>query len=115
MTFNITYNQEYKRVIPAVLIDGRGAIPTIQAAGGYEVKAYTDSQVALVTNTVIPYKIETDGGNLAGYFNIQAKSATRGVLQTYQLRPAFKQFDSQILGIITNFISSNEWIEDILF
>lgn len=114
MIYKVTYNQEYKRVIPAVLIDSRGTIPAIQTVGGYELKSYNDSQVAIVTDTVIPYKIETETGNLAGYFNVQTKSETRAVLQGYQLRPAFQQFDAEILQIITNFIASNVWQYDIL-
>jgi hypothetical protein len=115
MIFRIIYNQEYKRTIPAVLIDSRGSISAIQTAGGFAVKAYTDSQVALVTDTIIPYKIETDLGNLAGYFNLQVKFNVTVTLKGKQLRPAFQQFDNQISQIINNFISSNDWKEDYLF
>lgn len=115
MTFRVIYNQDYKRTIPAILIDGRGEIAAIQTAGGYAVKAYTDSKVSEVTSTVIPYKIETDLGSLAGYFNLQVKPLGGVSLLVTQLRPAFKQFDTQISQIISNFISSNEWKEDYLF
>jgi len=116
MIFRIIYNQEYKRVIPAVLIDSRQNLPFLKSAGGYDVLAYTESQVLLVTDKVVPYKIETDGGNLAGYFNLQVGSDTNtATLLNYQLRPAFITFDAQILQIISNFIQSNEWQFDCLY
>lgn len=116
MSYRIIYNEEYRRVIPAVLIDSRANISAISTAGGFAVKAYTDAQVALVTATVIPYKIETNEGNLAGYFNlsigVNPKSA---VILNAQLRPAFVQFNSEISQIISNFIISNDWQFDYLF
>ena len=117
MTFKVTYNQEYKRVIPAVLIDSRQNLPFLKSAGGYDVLAYTDSQVDLVTEKVIPYKVETEDGNLAGYFNLQVQGDNddAAALLNYQLRPAFEVFNSQILGIISTFIQSNEWQFDCLF
>lgn len=114
MVFRIIYNQEYKRVIPAVLIDSRGGISAIETTGGYETKAYTDAQVAVVTPVVIPYKIESGAGNLSGYFNLQITDETVVLLGT-QLRPAFEQFSAQISQIINNFIISNVWKEDYLF
>mgnify|MGYP006935487267 CR=1 FL=1 len=116
MIFKVTYNQEYKRVIPAVLIDSRQNLPFLKSAGGYDVLAYTESQVDLVTERVVPYKIETEEGNLAGYFNLQVQDGNddAAFLLNYQLRPAFQSFNSEILGIISNFISSNEWQFDCL-
>lgn len=114
MVFRIIYNQEYKRVIPAVLIDSRGGISAIETTGGYETKTYTDAQVALVTPTVIPYKIESGAGNLAGYFNLQVEGSNAGLL-VMQLRPSFGELSAQISQIINNFIISNVWKEDYLF
>lgn len=114
MIFRVTYNDEYKRVMPAVIIDGRGLNPAIATLGGYEMKAYTDSKVAQVIVGVIPYKIETDAGNLAGYFLLMVDYNGSPVLMDYLLRPAFVQFDSQISQIINNFIQSNDWQFDTL-
>lgn len=102
--------------MPAVLIDSRANIPAITTASGFEVKAYTDLQVDRVTNTVLPYIIETEFGNLCGYFLLQVDtvSETARLIQK-QLRPAFVQFDSQISNEISNFITSNKWQEDFLF
>lgn len=116
MNYRIIYNQEYKRVIPAVLIDSRANINAIKTATGYEVKAYTDSQVALVTSLVIPYKIETLNGNLAGYFNLTVSDNPKTVvLLNAQLRPAFVQYNSEISQLISTFIISGNWEFDYLF
>lgn len=116
MSRRILYNESYKRVIPAVLIDSRAFVPAITTATGYEVKAYTDAQVSLVTSTVIPYKIETDNGNLAGYFNLQVStSPVSASVLNKQLRPAFQQFESEINQEISNFIQSSNWKADYLF
>lgn len=116
MSYRIIYNEDYKRVIPAVIIDSRQNIAAIKTAGGYEVKEYTDSQVALITDTVIPYKIETDKGNLVSYFNLSVSDNPKSAsLLNAQLRPAFIQFNSEISVIISNFIISNNWQQDYLF
>ena len=39
---------EYRRIIPAILIDKRDAIPAISNKTGFEIKAYTDREVAKV-------------------------------------------------------------------
>lgn len=114
MIFNVVYNQEYKRVIPAVIIDGRGLNPAIATLGGLELKDYTDAKVNAVTQGAIPYKIETDLGNLAGYFVLMVDYNGSVILMDYLLRPAFMQFDTQISQIINNFITSGDWRFDIL-
>lgn len=116
MSYRIVYNEEYRRVMPAVLIDSRANIDAIKTADGFSVKAYTDAQVALVTNTVIPYKIETNNGNLVGYFNLSVTTSPKSALiLNTQLRPAFVQFNSEISQIISTFIISNDWQYDYLF
>jgi len=116
MSYRIIYNDSYKRVIPAVLIDSRGTNVAIDTATGFEVLAYTDSKVDLVTNTVLPYKIETDNGNLAGYFNLSVTESPKAAsLLNKQLRTAFQIYDSEITELITNFIISNNWEADYLF
>lgn len=116
MTFHIVYNDAYKRVIPAVLTDSRGSIVDIQAVGGFALKAYNDLQVSNVTSTVLPYKIETEYGNIAGYFNLQVNKLQQTVsLKDKQLRPAFINFDADISNEIGIFISNNKWKTDYLF
>ena len=112
MTFRIIYNQDYKRVIPAVLIDGRGSIPAIQETGGIATKDYTDSVVNMVNENTVPYKIETDTGNLVGYFNILVDINGNATLMNSQIRPAFQNFDAEISQLIITFIASNDWVFD---
>lgn len=114
MNYRFIYSQsECSRVIPACLIDKRAAIPAISGQIGSVIKAYTDSQVALVTDTCVFYKIETDMGNLAGYFTLSVGGSAVVILQ-YELRPAFEQFSVVISGLIANFISNGTWQNDYL-
>lgn len=116
MSYRIIYNDSYKRVIPAVLIDSRASIPAIVTAGGYDVLDYTNSQTALIVSNVVPYKIETDLGNLVGYFNLTiGTNPVSASLLNKQLRPAFQKYDSDITQLISNFIISSDWVNDYLF
>lgn len=124
MTYRFIYsNSESNRIIPAVLIDKRAAIPEIKNQVGSVIKTYTDAQAALVTDTVIFYKIETDLGNLAGYFSLQVARLISepelipvyvASLLQYELRPAYQQFDTTISGLISNFITQSIWENDYL-
>jgi hypothetical protein len=124
MTYRFIYsNSESNRIIPAVLIDKRAAIPEIKNQVGSIIKAYTDARAALVTEDVLFYKIETDLGNLAGYFTLKVVRYISepellpvyvALLQATQLRPAFEQFSGTISGLISNFITQSEWSEDYL-
>lgn len=114
MIYRITYSDDYKRVIPAVIIDGRGLSAATATLSGYEMKAYTDAKVNKVTPNTIPYKIETDNGNLAGYFILMIDYNGIPVLVDYLFRPAFVQFSSEISQIINNFITSGNWQFDTL-
>jgi hypothetical protein len=116
MTYRFIYSQsECNRIIPAVLIDKRASIDEIKNKAGSIIKAFTDQQVSLVTDTTIFYKIETDQGNLAGYFTLQViRTGVVAILQ-YELRPAFVEFDLEISGLISNFIRDASYQQDYLF
>lgn len=106
-------NQEAPRIIPSVLIDKRAAIPAIANQVGSVIKSFVDTQVAFVTNTTLFYKIESkSGGNLAGYFSLQVIRSGVVALLQYELRPAFEQFNSIILGEINNFTANGSWNAD---
>lgn len=113
MNYKFIYLQEVNRVIPAVLIDARASIPEIANQVGAVIKAYTDSKVALVTDAVIPYRIETEEGNLAGYFVLQVLPKVE--MQQFVVRPAFKQVLPIISAQINTFIQQNQWKADFLF
>jgi len=100
MTFSFTYEPEFQRVIPAVEIDARASNPAIRNQIGDVIKSFTDGKVALVTDNVIVYRIETDDGNLGGYFTVQVS--------------AFVQFSPQIFGLISKFVQSGQWQADYL-
>lgn len=108
-------NAEANRLIPAVLIDKRAAIPAIASQVGPVIKAFTDTQVAFVTDTTLCYRIEKrDGGNLAGYFTLQVVRQGVVALLQYELRPAFEQFNSIIQGEINSFVAAGLWASDYL-
>ena len=113
MTFSFTYEPEFQRVIPAVEIDARASNPAIRNQIGDVIKSFTDGKVALVTDNVIVYRIETDDGNLGGYFTVQVSSGV-ATLQFSTLRPAFVQFSPQIFGLISKFVQSGQWQADYL-
>ena len=115
MSYRLIYDQpEASRVIMAVLIDKRAAIPDIKNKAGSVVKAFVDTQVSLVTSSTLFYKIETDTGHLAGYFTLQVVRTGVVALLQFELRAAFEQFNSQITQNINNFIASGQWSMDVL-
>jgi hypothetical protein len=114
MTFSLSYEIDFQRVMSAVINDSRNTIPATKGAGGIAIYAYIQSQIALVTPQTIIYRIVGGSGNLGGYCGILVQGG-RTSLQFYQLRPAFQQFESEILGIISIFISQNAPLQDVLY
>ncbi len=115
MTYRFIIDDQPFRTIPAVIIDSRAETPIANQIGAV-IKAYTDSQVALVTDSVIAYKIETGTGSIAGYFTLQVILGNQTAqLQQFVLRPAFKQFLSEISAQIDTFITELQWKPDFLF
>lgn len=115
MTYRFIYDRiDAARVLPSVLIDKRAAIDAISGKTGAIIKAYTDAQVAELGVGSLFYKIETDGGNLAGYFTVNVNNEDAGSLFQFELRPAFEQFSAVISQQISNFISGNGWLPDYL-
>lgn len=114
MKTRFIYSQyECHRIIPGVLIDNRANIPAIRSAVGTVIKSYTDAETDKVKENCLFYKIESYEGNLAGYFTLEVGSLGVSVLQ-FELRSAFQQFNQEISGQITNFISLGEWRKDYL-
>lgn len=113
MTYNITYMTDVARTVSGIIIDSQYIIPAISNKLGIAIKAYSDTEINKITDNVIPYKVETDNGNLAGYFTLQVKEGVATLLQ-FQLRPAFVLGNQDISNLIGNFILSNLWSLDIL-
>lgn len=106
---------DVSRTVSGIIFDSEYTIPSISNKGGFVMKTYVDAEVDKIVDltNVIPYKIETDMGNLAGFFSLQTVG-TKATLLQFQLRPAFQNFNADISQIIGNFILSNNWIVDIL-
>lgn len=111
-TYRFIYaNDRYQSLMWGIIADSRATIPSIKNAIGDIIKAYVDSQIALVTPGVSVYKIETELGCVAGYLGIQA-SGNPGSVVFLQVRPPF---EGDILAInqqISNFIASGGYIFD---
>lgn len=96
-----------------VIIDSQYNIALISNKLGVDIKAYTDAEVAKVVAGVIPYRMESDSGNLIGFLTLKTTGLV-AILYQYQLRPAFVQFDTIISQNISTFIAQNTWVQDIL-
>ncbi len=111
MIFFFIYSNDYQRIMPAVLIDSRKTIPAILSKTGAQIKAYTDSEVSKITDNVLFYTIETNDGNLGGYFALQIQGNS-AILYLKQLRPAFVEMDTAISSQINTFINEGTWRRD---
>lgn len=114
MTFTLSYEIDYKRVVSAVINDSRGKISAISGQNGMAIYAYIQAQIALVTPGVIVYRVLAPNGVLAGVVAINTNSGSVGVV-FLQLRPSFGQFLAQISQIISNFIVNNTFLQDVLY
>jgi hypothetical protein len=118
MTYSFIFEPEYSRLINSIFIDNRASIPEIKNKTGFEIKAFIDRQLSSINENTITYKIESELGNLAGFFSIQVNTVSKTAqLLLKELRPAIK--DTQIsidLSLqISNFIYNNYWHPDMLF
>ena len=116
MNYHIIYEPDFGRFLPAIIIECRATIPEIKNQVGSIIKSYTDSQVALIGNNCIFYKVESDLGNIAMVFaiNVNVENKTVNLLFQY-IRPAYQKNSTLMSNIVTNFITSNLWQKDILF
>jgi|ERR1700733_546044 len=113
MNYSIIYMTDVNRTVTGIIIDSQYTIPAIANKLGSVTKAYADAQISAISNNVIPYKIETENGNLAGYFALQINNGIPSILQM-QVRPAFVSDNANISILIGNFIISNLWNFDYL-
>lgn len=113
MNFHFTYCENYQRLMTGVLIDSQYNINAISGKLGSVIKAYTDAEVSKVNDNVLPYRIENDNGNLAGYFTLTINGNSVYLFQV-QFRPAFVPFDTQILSEINAFIINGGYKKDVL-
>lgn len=111
--FILKYDQEYKRTITAVIFDSRVSYPDTKNLSGFTLKAFADSQISLVTENVLSYKILTILGTLVGYMTIKSDNMGRfGVKSQQRLRVAYQTFVNEINELTDNFIENSYWKAD---
>jgi hypothetical protein len=111
---NFIYDDNYFRTIPACIIDGRNGNAAVSGQIGTVIKAFNDAEILKSRQPgVIPYKMETINGNLAGYMSLQVSSGTASLYQLW-LREAFKGNMAEIQEDISIFIASLSWMYDAL-
>lgn len=116
MTYTIVFEPDFSRILPAIIIEARATIPEIANQIGSVIKNYTDEKVALITDTCIFYKVETELGVISCIFSIQVNTSNKtALLQQLVYRPAFVQFSTEISNLIGNFIGLGSWQPDYLF
>lgn len=102
------------RIIPAVLIDNR-ATNGLAGKTGAQIKEVTDAAVLAIPANGLFYLVETNNGNLAGYFVLVVYVSNFTVnLTSVELRPAFKDQDVAIRQKIYEFVNSGLWKTDYL-
>lgn len=114
MTLELKYEQDYQRVMSAVINDSRGSILALKGATGMQIYAYIQSQTALVTSGVAVYRIVALGGVLAGFVGINTNAGTVGI-KVMQIRPAFLPDTLEINQFISTFISTNQFLQDVIY
>lgn len=113
MTWQLTFADNYKRLMFGIIADSRVNIPSIKDQPGSTILSYVQAQTVQIVPGVIPYGIRTPDGNLAGYVAIRASPGPVSIL-LLQLRPAFTAFSDDISNFLTNFINGGNFIFDIL-
>lgn len=113
MILNISYCIEYNRVIPAIILEGRQTIVATKNKTGFEVKEYFDAEIAKVVDGVLPYKMETELGNLVCYFSLKQVGTGIELYQQFT-RMNFAAFSDEITAKISNFITINGFEQDVL-
>lgn len=114
MIFELSYELDYKRVISAVINDSRAVIPALAGEDGNGVYAYAQAQIALIVPGVLLYRISTAEGNLGGYLGLQVANGVASIL-LMQLRPAFVPLFDEISQVIATFITSNDFLQDMIY
>lgn len=104
MIFDITYSQQVSRVVQAVMIDARNQIG-LGGDQGLVIQPAVDAEVASIGVNPYFFIIETGDGSLSGYFVLN----DNGTLKKKLLRPSCLQFEAQIDGLISNFITSGDY------
>lgn len=115
MSYHIVYTEDIKQVVSAVFIDARSVTMPL-GINGVEVQELLDEQLLLITKNVIVYKIETEEGNLVGYFTVDVNVGQRTASANNPvLRVPFFANLGEIPVVIGRFMQQNLWQADFLF
>lgn len=115
MTFNFIYATESTRIISATILDARFTIPELKDLGGFEVKDFVDLQISTLNSDTLLYKIETELGNMAGYFTlVVGNMGLSAVKSTQFLRPNYQGLENEINISVSEFVQNGLWKQDFL-
>lgn len=112
MTFNIIYEPDFERLIMAVNNDSTATIPAIRNASGNAILAYNQAQIGLIVPGVNIYKVESETGNLCGFFALQVGPPAKVLFQ--QVRPNFQSLLDEINQNIVTFINEGGFSYDVI-
>lgn len=96
------------------MIDARAT--TMPAnANGNQMQPIIDAVIDLVGASSLPYKIETDNGNLVGFIVLLVnRSFLTATLQASCIRPQYSSDLTAINAFINSFRIGTDWLTDIL-
>lgn len=112
MTFSIVYRQEIKKIVQAIMIDNR-LNHEMNGKDGNIVQAKIDAEVAAIGDKPLFYSIESDSGNLCGYFYLRLQD-DKASLGKKNYRPQYGKYFDEFDSLVTAFIASNKWKHDYL-
>lgn len=112
MTFSIHYRQEIRKIVQAIMIDNRLRLE-MNGQDGNIVQGKIDAEVAAVGTPPLFYVIESNSGNLCGYFYLRLQDNTAS-LGKKNYRPQYGKYFDEFDTMIPEFISSNKWKDDYL-
>lgn len=84
---------------------------------GNDILQAVENEVGKIDDSVLFYKIETENGNLVGYFSLKTDVENELLVANKfqkEIRPAFKDNSQEIDTFIEDFINSKDWTNDIL-
>ncbi len=116
MTFRFIYEpMYYPQLVFACLVDSRQSNQALANKIGSVIKEQVDLEVSRVTDSVLPYRVETSEGVLAAYMSLLVGNMGQSCV-AYQLvvRTNFHNFTTDIQTAVTKFINENGWRPDFL-
>lgn len=115
MDVTLIYNEDYDRIVPAVLIDTRITNTFIQGSNGWVINSYVELELQKIASNVLFYRIESALGSLVGYCMIQVNETTLSAsILSLNVRNCFNNDKGDVANQINNFITNGTWFQDYL-